>query len=222
VGAAGDEAGDVGDVGGQDRADLAGDLGERGEVDRARDGRAASEDDLRALAAGEVADLVEVDEAGLARDAVRDGVEPLAGRGDGPAVGQVAAHRQGHAHDRVARVEERQVDGEVGRGAGVRLDVRVVDAEQRLGPLDRERLDLVDELLALVVALAGVALGVLVGEDRAARFEHRLGDVVFRGDHAQLVVLALGLALDEAGELRVSGGQVWDRWHVQSDLRACQ
>ena len=88
------------------------------------------------------------------RHAVVDRVEPLAGHGDRPAVRQVAAHRQRHAHHGVARLQERQVDGEVGGRARVGLDVGVVDAEQALGPVDRQRLDRVDELLALVVALA--------------------------------------------------------------------
>ena len=67
------------------------------------------------------------------------------------------------AHDRVAGLEQRVVDGGVGLRAGVRLDVGVLAAEQRLRALDRERLDHVDVLAAAVVALAGVALGVLVG-----------------------------------------------------------
>ena len=40
-----------------------------------------------------------------------------------------------HAHHLVTRVEEGEVDGEVGGGAGVRLDIGVVDAEQRLGAM---------------------------------------------------------------------------------------
>ena len=154
VRAAGDQAGDVRDVGDQDRADLAGDLGERREVDGARDRGAAAEDDLRPLGERQVADLVHVDPAGLLAHAVLHRAEPLAGGGDAPAVGQVAAGGQRHAHDGLAGREEGEVDREVGRRAGVGLHVGVLDAEQRLGPLDRQRLDLVDDLLALVVALA--------------------------------------------------------------------
>ena len=88
------------------------------------------------LVPGQVAHLVEVDAAGVAPHAVLHGAEPLAGRRDRPAVGEVAAHRQRHPHDGVARAAEGQVDGEVGGRAGVGLDVGVVDAEQRLGPLD--------------------------------------------------------------------------------------
>ena len=49
VGATGDQAGDVRDVGGEHGPDLAGDLGEGREVDRAGDRGAAAEDQLGAL-----------------------------------------------------------------------------------------------------------------------------------------------------------------------------
>jgi hypothetical protein len=84
----------------------------------------------------------------------------------------------------------------------------VLDAEQRLGPLDRQRLDLVDHLLALVVALARVALGVLVRQHRPGRLEHRGGDVVLRRDQAHRVALALRLGRDEVGDLGVGVAQV--------------
>ena len=137
VRAAGDQPGDVRDVGDQDRPDLAGDLGERREVDRARDRGAAAEDHLRPLGQRQVAHLVQVDPAGVGPDAVLHRAEPLAGHRHRPAVGEVPAHRQRHPHHRVAGLQERQVDGEVGGRARVRLDVGVVDAEQRLGPLAR-------------------------------------------------------------------------------------
>jgi hypothetical protein len=45
----------------------------------------------------------------------------------------------------------------------VRLDVRVLGAEQLLRAVDRELLDLVDDLAAAVVATTRIALGLLVG-----------------------------------------------------------
>ncbi len=103
---------------------------------------------------------------GVTADAVLHAAEPLAGRRDAPAVGEVAAHRQRHAHHGVAGFGEGEIDGEVGGRAGVGLDVGVLDAEDGLGALDGERLDRVDVLLALVVAAARVALAVLVRAGR--------------------------------------------------------
>ena len=83
--------------------------------------------------------------------------------------------RQRHRQDSVARSQQRAVRSEVGLGAGVRLQVGVIGAEELLRPLDAERLGPVDDLAAAVVALAGIALGVLVGQRAAQRRQHRRG-----------------------------------------------
>ena len=70
------------------------------------------------------------------------------------AVGEMAAVREVHPEHGVARLEQRQIHAHVGLGAGMRLHVGVLGAEQRLGAIDRQRFDDVDELAAAVVALA--------------------------------------------------------------------
>jgi hypothetical protein len=76
-------------------------------------------------------DLVHVDPVSSG-DAVGDDVVELAGEVQLHAVRQVAAVGQVHAQDRVARVEQREVDGHVGLRARVRLHVGVLGAEERL------------------------------------------------------------------------------------------
>ena len=115
--------------------------------------------------------------------------------------------RQGEPHQAVAGLQQRVVDGRVGRRAGVRLDVRVLGAEQRLRAVDRELLDHVDVLAAAVVALAGIALGVLVREHAALALEHGLRHEVLRGDHLQRALLALELVADGLGDLGVDLGE---------------
>ena len=95
----------------------------------------------------------------------------------------------------------------VGGAARVRLHVGEAALEQLLGALDRQRLGLVDVLAAAVVAVAGIALGVLVGEHGAGRLEHGARDDVLRRDQLDLVLLALQLAIDDAGELGIALGQ---------------
>ena len=119
----------------------------------------------------------------------------------------MAAVVERHAHDRVAGFEQRHVGGVVGLGAGMGLDVCVLGSEQRLGAVDRELLGDVDLLAAAVVTAAGVALGVLVGQHRAGRVEHRLRDEVLRGDHLQRVLLAGELAVEHLGDLGVDVGE---------------
>ena len=60
---------------------------------------------------------------------------------DRRAVGEVAAVVEAQAEHGVARLEQRLVHAHVGVGAGVRLHVGVLGAEQRLDPLDGQGLD---------------------------------------------------------------------------------
>ncbi len=115
----------------------------------------------------------------------------------------MAAVRERQPHDRVAGLQQRVVGGRVGLRAGVRLDVGVLGPEQRLGAVDRQLLGDVDPLAAAVVAAAGIALGVLVGQHRALAFEHRARHEVLRGDHLERALLALELAAQRLGDLGV-------------------
>jgi hypothetical protein len=187
----------------EDRADLVGHRPERREVDQPRDGRAATDDHPRAVLEGQVADLVVVDVLGGRRDAVVDGVEPLAGEGDLGAVGEVAAVRQAHGQHRLARLDERAVGGQVRAGPGVRLQVGVLRAEQLLGPLDADRLGLVDLAAAAVVAASGVALGVLVRQGRAECGEHGGRGEVLAGDQLQTTPQPVQLGEQHSRDLRV-------------------
>ncbi len=80
--------------------------------------------------------------------------------------------------------------------------------EQRLGPLDGQVFHLVDVLLALVIALAGIAFRILVGQDRAGGLHDRGGHVVFRRDQPDLVFLADFLLTDQVEDLRIALFQV--------------
>ena len=101
----------------------------------------------------------------------------------------MAAVRQVHRQDRVAGLQQREVDGHVGLRAGVRLDVGVLAAEELLRPLDRERLGDVDILAAAIIALAGIALGVFVRSARSPRLEHRVAREVLGRDELEPLFL---------------------------------
>ena len=70
-------------------------------------------------------------------------------------MGEVPAVDQGHAHDRIVRLDESRVRGQVRHGAGVRLDVGVVGLEDLLGTVLGQLLDQVRDLLTFVIPSAG-------------------------------------------------------------------
>ena len=106
-------------------------------------------------------------------------------------VRQVAAVRQRQPEQRVARLEQRRGRRPcwpAPRSAAARWRARRRTAALRA--IDRQLLDLVHDLAAAVVALSRQALGVLVGERRAHRLEHRRRDEVLARDQLEAVLLA--------------------------------
>ena len=78
----------------------------------------------------------------------------------------------------------------------MRLDVRELAAEERLHPLDGERLDGIGELLPAIVAAARIAFGVFVCQDRAVRKKDVLRDIVLARNELKPFGLALCLPRD--------------------------
>ena len=210
--AGGDEAGDVGHVHHEEGAVGVGNLAELLVVPVAGVGGSAADQHGGLEEGGILLELLVVDEARLGMDAVGERLEVDRGGRDGlagslllgvgvEAVGEVAARGQVEAHDAIMRPKQRRVDGEVGRRAGVRLDV---DAPLlRIEPvrLESARLaqsfDLIDDVVAAVVPSAGEALGVLVGQGRTEALHDGPGRKVLRSDQLEAGPLAVLLLLDQ-------------------------
>ena len=152
---------------------------------------------------GEPLHLLVVDLAGVGADAVLGGAKELAGEIHLGAVREVAAVIEAHAEYRIAWLHEREVGRRVGLRTGVGLHVGVVGAEQLLGAVDRQLLGDVDVLAAAVVALAGIAFGVLVGQHRALGLEHARTGIVLGGDELDVLLLAAALTRQGARQLRI-------------------
>ena len=112
----------------------------------------------------------------------------------------MAAGRQRHAHDGIARLDQGHHDALVGLGSRVRLDVDVGAAEEFLGPLDGQALGDVHMVAAGIVAPPGIAFGVLVGEAGADRLHHRRRDVVLRRYQLNGRRLPISLARNYLGD----------------------
>ena len=202
------EAGDVRHVDHEVGAHGVRDLREALEVDDARVGGGAGDDDLGLFGLGLLGDGVVVDALGPLVDAVGDDVIELAGEVGGRAVREVPAVVEGHAHDLVARLHERGQRRVVRLRPGVRLHVGKARPEELLGALASEVLHLVDRPAAAVVALAGQALGVLVGEWGPDCLHHRLGDEVLGRDELDRGALAAQLVAHGREDLRIGRAQV--------------
>ena len=188
-------------------ADRVGDGAEAGKVDGPGIGRPAADDQPRPVLLSQPLDLVEIDAGVFAPDAVLHGIEPLARQVGRRAVGEMAAGGERHAHDRIARLAQGQHHALVGLGAGMRLDIGEGAVEQPPGAFDRHRLGDIDILAAAIVAAAGIAFGIFVGEHRALRLEHGSRHDVFRCDQLDLMLLAPKLLGDCGGNGAIGARQ---------------
>ena len=122
-------------------------------------------------------------------------------------MGQVAAVGEVHPQHGVPRLQGGHVDRHVRLGAGVRLDVDVLGAEERFGARDGGPFGDIDEFAAAVVPPARVAFGVFVRHDRSGGFHDRQADEVLRGDELQAVVLPGGFVTNGFGDFRIRVGE---------------
>ena len=118
-------------------------------------------------------------------------------------MGQMPAGIEAHAENRVPRLEQGEIDGAVGLGARMRLDIDEIRPEEGLCTRDRKTLGDIHMRAALIVAPARVALGILVGEHRAHGLEHRARDDVFGSDQLDLRLLTLQLGRNRIRDLRI-------------------
>ena len=208
MGAARHQTGKVRHVDHEDGADFIGDLAESGEVELAGIGAAAGQDQLGLVLAGQRGNLVHVDMLVVLAHRVGHRLEPLARIVGRVAMGEMAARRQIEPHERVAGLQQRIEHRLVGIGARMRLHVGEAAIKQLAGAFDGELLGDVDIFAAAVIALAGIAFGILVGQDRPLGFQHRLGDDVLGGDQFDLVTLAVQFVLDAGENGRIGALQI--------------
>ena len=118
-------------------------------------------------------------------------------------MGQVTALGQVHTHNGIARLEHREINDLVRLGTGMGLDVGVIRAEQLAGALAGDILHYVYRVAAAVVALAGIALGILVGQHGTHRRHDRGRNDVLAGDQLEVLLLALELGRHRVADLSV-------------------
>ena len=117
---------------------------------------------------------------------------------------EVPAVSQIQTKNCVARLQHRRVSGLIRLRSRVRLHVGMLRAKKFLGPLARQILDHVGKLASAVIALAGIALRILVGEYGTGGFKHSLADKIFRSNQLQPFMLAANFVVDSVRNLRIN------------------
>ena len=173
------------------------------EVDKARISGRARADHLRLMFVGEALQFVIVDPLIFLADTIGDDVEPLSGEVDLRTMGQVSTLRQRHRKHGVARFRECLIDRDIGACSRVWLEVGVLCTEELFRTCIADLLCDVDDFAATVIALAGITLGVLVGESRTECSEHRWRCEVLTRDQLEVRPLSLQLLEQDICDLRI-------------------
>ena len=105
-------------------------------------------------------------------------------------VREMAAVREIHRQNLVARFQHREINGHVRLRAAVRLHVDVLAAEKPLGAIDRQLLGGIDILAAAIPTFPRITFRVFVGHHAALSFHHRAAGEIFRGDQFDVLTLA--------------------------------
>ena len=197
------KARDMGHIHHQISIDGIGDLTELGKIEGARIGRTASQNDLRLAGLRLVEKRIEINLCGLFINTILLGIEPFAGQVRRGAMGQVTTCGKRHAEDRVTRLQQRQEHSLVCLCAGMWLHIDESSTKQLFRTLDGKCLDNVDMLAATIIAAAGIALGIFVGQNRALRLENTGADDVLGCNHLDLVLLADQLMPDCRCQFRI-------------------
>ena len=181
-----------------------GDFTEPGEIDNPRVGRTTSDDQLWLVFISQLLDFIIIDQGIFTAHTILDGVEPFAGHVGGSTMGQVTTSRQRHAENGITRLEQGQEHALIGLGAGMRLNIGPAAVEQLLGAFDRQLFGEVNILTTTVIAAAGIALSVFVGQHGTLSLKHCAGHDVFRGNQLNAVTLPCQFVINGRVQCRIA------------------
>src|SRR3546814_15891613 len=97
---------------------------------------------------------------------------------------------------------------------GLHIDEAAV--EKLLGAVTGELLDFIRWSAALIIALAWIAFGIFVGEDRSLRFQHRFRNAIYGGDQFDLIFLTFQFIADGRDDGGIAFGHIARRNTVRT------
>ena len=127
---------------------------------------------------------------------------------------EVSALIEVHTHQSVAGLQNREFDRQVGLRARVGLNVCVLTAEELLGSLDRECLDLIDHIASAVITFSGVSFSIFIGQRTSHRGHNSFAGPVLGSDQLDMVVLSLNLFFNGSRDFRICHSNFIDRIHL--------
>ena len=148
----------------EDCADFVGNLANASIIPLARIGACTADDELRTLTTCNLLHHIIVDEIGIGSYVVFYRLEHEAGEIHRRTVRKVTSVREVETHKLVARLEHSHENSHISLCSRVGLYISPLSAKNLLEALDSDGFCLIDYLAAAIVAVTGIALGILVGK----------------------------------------------------------
>ena len=184
-------------------ANLLSDSRELLEIDDSGICRSTRKDKLRLALEGKTSYLLVVDNVLGLGNTVGNDVPVLTRHIYGRAVAEVSSVSKIHGKNCIAGLKKCIEHCHICLCAGVSLYVCIACAEELLCSLNGDGLNNVNVLATTVIALAGIALGILVGKGSAVSLHNRLGYEVLGRDKLDLISLSRSLVHYRGVDLRV-------------------
>lgn len=193
----GDEACGVGDIGQYEGTYFIGYAADARIVPVTAVRRSTAENEFRFMGACLLFQHVIVYQAVFFPDTIKSCVVGFAGEIDGGAMCQMAAHGEVQAEDGISRLQDGQHNCGIRLGAGVRLHVGVGAVEHLFDAIDGQLFGFIYDFTAAIVAAAGIAFSIFVGQDAARCAHNVVGSEIFGGDEFDAIALAVELPADD-------------------------
>ena len=200
----------VGHIHHQHSADLMGNVCKDLKIDGSGVCRCTGNDQLGLMLFRHIADVVVIDQAGSMVHIIGYHIVILTGNIGRTAMGQVSAVGKAHTHQRITGLQQRQLNSHIGLCTGVGLHIGKFCTKQLLGALDTQAFQFIHEVAAAIVALAGQALSIFIGQNGTHSGDHRRGCKVLGSNQLDAILLTVQFPPHHCSDLRVEIGNESD------------
>ena len=160
---AGNQTGNMCHIHHKNGANFVGDVRKHLEINLSGVCRRTGNDQLGLILLCQITDFIIIDQAGCMVHIIGHHVKIFAGNIGGTTVGQMTTVCQTHTHHAVTGLQQCQLHSHIGLSAGVGLYVGKFGTKQFLGTFNAKAFQLIHEVTAAVVTLAGKTFRVFVG-----------------------------------------------------------
>ena len=193
--------------------DLIGNLTKALKINLSRISRPSGNNQLWLILARQPFHLFIINQPAVPTHTIGHRIKPLSRKRNLCPVGQMTAGIQRHSQNRIMRLQQRHIHSGIGLRTGMWLHIDKPGVKQFLRPLNGQIFHHVHKLAAAIITPPRITFGILIGQDRPLRLQHRRRNNIFRGNQFNLVLLALQLVFNCGKNLSIFILQIFSEIH---------